>query len=109
MNKSIIQNSKSNFTFAFTALILVTLMQEYWWKEFDRRSLPLATYFLSIIIFMEALTLPSWIWTYLEIKRQNSYDRIPTDPEQLNVRVSLEGFERVMDQLSSSISSTGRR
>ena len=57
---------------------------------------------------MEALTLPSWIWTYLEIKRQNSYERIRVDPEQLNVRVSLEGFERVMDELSSSIRFTGR-
>ena len=83
-------------------------MQEYWWKDFDRQSLPLANYFLSIIIFMEALILPSWIWTYLEIKRQNSYERIPMDPEQLNVRVSLEGFERSMDQLSSMIGAVRR-
>ena len=108
MNKSSILNAKSNFTFAFTALILVTLMQEYWWKDFDRQSLPLANYFLSIIIFMEALTLPSWIWTYLEIKKQNSYERIRVDPEQQNIRVSLEGFERGIHELSSMIGAVRR-
>ena len=83
-------------------------MQEYWWKDFDTRSLPLANYFLSIIIFMEALTLPSWIWTYLEIKKQNSYERIPMDLEQLNVRVSLEGFERGINEIASAMGSIRR-
>ena len=51
--------------------------------------------FIPIIIGLEAMAIPAWIWTYNEIKRQDTYEPIPSeqDEELINNRTSQEAFK----------------
>ena len=73
-------NNQSLISISFIGLVLLTLMQEFWWKNLNGMDL---TYkFITILIFVEALTIPAWMWISLEIKKQTSYEEMPSDSEQ---------------------------
>ena len=36
---------------------------------------------IAIAFFLESFSAPALIWFYLEIKKQNPYEPIPSDPE----------------------------
>ena len=57
-------------------------MQEFWWGNLYGSDRELTYKFITILIFVEALIIPAWIWISLEIKRQTSYEEIPSDSEQ---------------------------
>ena len=53
-------------------------MQAFWWNN-----LYVYLYgFNSVLLFVESLTIPAWIWIFFEIKRQATYEPIPSDSEQ---------------------------
>ena len=73
-------------SFPFTALVLFTLMQAFWWNN-----LYVYLYgFNSVLLFVESLTIPAWIWIFFEIKRQATYESIPSDSEQQPINVQSQ-------------------
>ena len=67
---------------SIAALFLVTLVQEYGWMNLDSWMLRQSYTLIGIAIFLEALTVPAWIRTYLDIKKRASYETIPSNSEE---------------------------
>ena len=57
-------------------------MQEYGWMNLAPWMLRQQYMLIAIAIFLEALTVPAWIVTYLDIKKRGSYETIPSDAEE---------------------------
>ena len=57
-------------------------MQEYGWMNLAPWMLRQQYMLIAIAILLEALTVPAWIWTYLDIKKRGSYETIPSDAEE---------------------------
>ena len=75
-------NNQSLISISFIGLVLLTLMQEFWWMNMNGTDHVLTCKFMTILIFLEALTIPAWMWISLEIKGQTSYEEFPSDSEE---------------------------
>ena len=58
--------------------------------------------FIPIILGLEALTIPAWIWSYNEIKRQEPYEPISSDQEEQLDNRSRRSRRHSRRRLSSS-------
>ena len=98
-----------SITVFYLGLVFGTYITEFWLKNLYQNPQPMWDQLYQdlittdvVIAVLEVLSIPAWIYIYREIKRQNTYGPISSEPEEqpINIQTPSNSSRRTSSYFS---------
>ena len=92
---------------SFLGLVIGTYITEFWLKSMYQNPLPMWDQLYQdlittdvVIAILEVLSIPAWMYIYKEIKIQNTYGPISSEPEEQPIQTPSNSSRRTSSYFS---------